>query len=199
MQVYDALKEIGSNPFPYALVSVLLAASVLLYAASRLIFGRHAYAMQGKAPLRRGGDARPTGWRLLPVLLPFLMVIALALLPHAGVILTSFSEPGSWYRTVLPTAYTGENYLEALGHSMTVSSIRNSLFFASLSVLFDLFLGIAIAFVVVRSTIKVRGLLDALAMIPLAVPGLVMAFGFLPSARCSATSRPWPRIRSGSR
>jgi iron(III) transport system permease protein len=178
VQVYDALKEIGSNPFPYALVSVMLTASVLLYAISRLIFGRHAYAMQGKATVAAITKS-VTGWRIAPVILPFLIVIALALLPHAGVLLTSFSEPGSWYRTVLPTAFTGNNYTEALGHSMTVSSIRNSLFFASLSVLFDLFLGIAIAFVVVRSTLKVRGLLDALSMIPLAVPGLVMAFGFL--------------------
>ncbi|HBA84057.1 MAG TPA: ABC transporter permease [Verrucomicrobia bacterium] len=178
VQVYDALKEIGSNPFPYALVSVMLTASVLLYAVSRLVFGRHAYAMQGKAT-RAAIDRPLTGWRAIPIALPFLAVIALALLPHAGVILTSFSEPGSWYRTILPSAYTTGNYVEALGHSMTVSSIRNSLFFASLSVLFDLFLGIAIAFVVVRSSLRFRGVLDALSMIPLAVPGLVMAFGFL--------------------
>ena len=40
-------------------------------------------------------------------------------------------------------------------------------------------LGIAIAFVVVRSTLRLRGVLDALAMLPLAVPGLVIAFGYL--------------------
>ena len=49
VQIFDALKEIGSNPFPYALVAVMLVASVLLYAAGKLAFGRHAYAMQGKA------------------------------------------------------------------------------------------------------------------------------------------------------
>jgi iron(III) transport system permease protein len=70
---------------------------------------------------------------------------------------------------------------------MTVSSIRNSLLFSSLAVLFNLVLGIAIAFVVVRSTIRLRGVLDALAMLPLAVPGLVMAFGYLASAPGSAT------------
>ncbi len=178
VQVFDALKEIGSNPFPYALVLVMLAASVLLYAASRFLFGRNAYAMQGKA-MTASTLRRVRGLRALPVLLPFAGVIALALLPHAGVLLTSFCEPGSWYRTILPSAFTGENYMEALGHSMTVASIRNSLLFSSLAVLFDIALGLAIAFVVVRSTLRMRGLLDALAMVPLAVPGLVMAFGFL--------------------
>jgi iron(III) transport system permease protein len=95
------------------------------------------------------------------------------------VILTSFSSPGSWYRTVLPQDYTGANYVEALSHSMTVSSIRNSLIFSALAVLLNLFMGLAIAFVVVRSTVRVRGLLDAMAMLPLAVPGLVLAFGYL--------------------
>lgn len=90
----------------------------------------------------------------------------LALLPHLGVVLTSFAVPGSWYQNVLPGAFSGANYIEALGHDMTVSSIRNSLLFSSLAVGFDIVVGIAIAFVVVRSTIRLRGVLDALSMIP---------------------------------
>jgi iron(III) transport system permease protein len=39
--------------------------------------------------------------------------------------------------------------------------------------------GLCVAWVVVRSDLKGRGLLDALFMLPLAVPGLVMAFGYL--------------------
>jgi iron(III) transport system permease protein len=113
------------------------------------------------------------------VLLPFVVVTFLALLPHVGVILTSFSQPGSWYQSVLPQQYTSANYAEALGHAMTVGSIRNSLLFSTLAVMFNVVLGVAIAFVVVRSDLKFRGLLDALAMLPLAVPGIVMAFGYL--------------------
>jgi len=178
VQVYDELKEIASNPFPYALVFVMLSCSVMLYAFTKLVFGRKAYAMQSKASI--GAIARiPQGWRRLIVVAPFLLVICIALLPHVGVVLTSFSVPGSWYRTAVPSALTVGNYREALGHSMTVSSIRNSLVFSSLAVLFNVGLGISIAFVVVRSNLRLRGALDAMAMIPLAVPGLVMAFGYL--------------------
>ncbi len=178
VQVYDALKEIGSNPFPFALVCVMLVCSVLLYTASKLLFGRQAYAMQSKAAVVFAAR-RVTGWRALIVALPFVAVIAVALLPHAGVILTSFAAPGSWYRSVLPEVWTTGNYVEALGHGMTVGSIRNSLLFSGLAVLVNVGLGIAIAFVVVRSNLRLRGVLDALAMLPLAVPGLVMAFGYL--------------------
>ncbi|HQN79588.1 MAG: iron ABC transporter permease [Kiritimatiellae bacterium] len=178
VQIYDSLKEIGSNPFPYALVSVMLASSVGLYALSKWLFGGRAYAMQSKASTQ-SATRRLTGGRALLAALPFALVTGLALLPHLGVVLTSFAVPGSWYQNVLPGAFSGANYIEALGHDMTVSSIRNSLLFSSLAVGFDIVVGIAIAFVVVRSTIRLRGVLDALSMIPLAVPGLVMAFGFL--------------------
>jgi iron(III) transport system permease protein len=178
VQVFDALKEIGSNPFPYALVFVMLVASVLLYAVSKFTFGRRTYAMQSKAATV-SATRRVRGFRGALVLTPFLAVILVALTPHLGVLATSLGEPGSWYRSVLPQEWTAGNYVEALGHSMTVSSIRNSLLYSSLAVLCNTALGIAIAYVVVRSDLPGRDALDALAMLPLAVPGLVIAFGYL--------------------
>ena len=178
VQVFDALKEIGNNPFPYALVFVMLVASVALYALTKLTFGRTSYAMQAKATVQASTET-VIGLRAILVLLPFVLVTFLALLPHIGVVLTSFSQPGSWYQSVLPQKYTTANYAEALGHAMTVGSIRNSLLFSTLAVMFNVVLGVAIAFVVVRSDLKFRGLLDNLAMLPLAVPGIVMAFGYL--------------------
>lgn len=178
VQVYDELKEISSSPFPYALVTVVLVTSVLLYAAGKLLFGRRAYAMQAKTAVAHAAR-RLTGWRAALAALPFIAVSALALLPHLGVVLISFSAPGSWYRSVVPAVFTLGNYDAALGHAMTLDGIRNSLLFSSLAVGINILLGVAIAWVVVRSTIPLRGVLDAFAMLPLAVPGLVMAFGFL--------------------
>ncbi|MGI5869793.1 MAG: ABC transporter permease [Kiritimatiellia bacterium] len=178
VQVFDALKEIGSSPFPYALVFVVLACSTALYAIGKLVFGRSAHAMQGKAAVAFV-PTKLRGFRALFPLVLFSLVSFTALLPHLGVILTSFSEPGSWYRSVLPEVFTTANYVEALGHDMTVLSIRNSLFFSSIAVVVNLVLGLAIAFIVVRSKVRGAAVLDAVAMTPLAVPGLVMAFGYL--------------------
>lgn len=178
VQVFDALKEIGSNPFPYALVFIMLTASVAIYALSKYVFGRQSYAMTSKAATTFN-EIEVRGVKGLAILMPFVVVIALALLPHLGVILTSVAQPGSWYRSVLPAAYTLNNYQDALGHSMTVSSIGNSLTYSLLAVIFNTGLGLMIAFVVVRSSLKLKGLLDGIAMLPLAVPGLVMAFGYL--------------------
>ncbi len=193
VQVYDALKEISSSPFPYALVTVVLGTSVLLYSVSRTLFGRKAYAMTAKASVSRAA-VRLRGWRGALPALAFAAVALLALTPHAGVVLTSFSPPGAWYRSVLPEVFTTANYTEALGHGMTIDAIRNSLVFSALAVVFNLVLGVAVACVVVRSTLPVRGLLDAAAMIPLAVPGLVMAFGFL-ALSIRLSNLPWFHAR----
>ncbi len=178
VQIYDEIKEISTSPFPYALVTVVLTASVLLYLAMRLLLGGRAYAMQGKAVVGHNAQ-RLRGGRGTIAALPFLLVTFCALAPHAGVVLTSFSLPGSWYRSVLPSAFTTAHYVEAVGHAMTLNAIRNSLVFSSLAVALNLLLGLGIAWVVVRSSLRLRGVLDALAMVPLAVPGLVMAFGYL--------------------
>lgn len=176
VQIFYGLKDIGGNPFPFALVAVMLASSVALYAIGKGLFGRSHYAMMAKATSTGGPRALPLGQRWLCTAL-FAGVIGLAILPHAGVILVAFSS--EWYGTILPQNYTLENFDLALGHDLTVPAIANSLKFASISTFIDIILGIAIAYVVVRSKLAGRQILDFLAMMPLAVPGLVLAFGYL--------------------
>lgn len=176
VQIFYGLKDIGANPFPYTLVTVMLFATGTLYALGKGFFGRSGHAMMAKAT--SAGGARPlSGWRAAAATLSFAGVTAIAILPHLGVVFVAFSD--DWYRTVLPSSFTLENFDIALGHSLTVPAIANSLKFASVSTIIDVLLGIAIAYVVVRSKIAGRGLLDFLAMLPLAVPGLVLAFGYL--------------------
>ncbi|RYG70491.1 iron ABC transporter permease, partial [bacterium] len=178
VQVFDSIKDIGNSKFPFALVFVMLVMSISVYVVGKFVFGRNVYAMQSKAATASNTTAaRGLAAFLIP--LAFLVVCFCALLPHLGVILTSLTVPGAWYRSVLPTEFTTQNYQDALGHGITVSSIGNSLLYSSIAVFANCILGIAIAFVVVRSKIRLRWLLDALAMMPLAVPGIVMAFGYL--------------------
>ena len=176
VQIYYGLRDIGGNPFPYALVAVMLAASVALYAIGKGVFGRSSYAMMAKATSSGGPRALPSAAAWLCTAL-FAGVTFIAVLPHLGVILVAFSS--DWYGTVVPHAYTLDNFRLALGHDLTVPAIANSLKFASISTVVDIVLGIAIAYVVVRSKLAGRHVLDFLAMLPLAVPGLVLAFGYL--------------------
>lgn len=176
VQIYYGLLDIGGNPFPFALAAIMLTSSVALYALGKGLFGRRGYAMMAKATSSGGPRAlsRVRAWLCTAL---FAAVTFFAMLPHLGVLLVAFSR--EWYATVLPHDYTLENFRLALGHDLTVGSIANSLKFASLATVVDLLLGVAIAYVIVRSRIAGRQILDFLAMLPLAVPGLVLAFGYL--------------------
>jgi iron(III) transport system permease protein len=176
VQIFYGLRDIGGSPAPYALVAIMLFSTVLLYAIGKGLFGRQNYAMMAKATSSGGPRPLPSA-RAWLCTAAFASVTFLAVLPHIGVVLVAFSS--DWYASVLPRNFTLENFELALGHNLTVSAIANSLKFASISTLIDVLLGIAIAYVVVRSKIPGRQLLDFLAMMPLAVPGLVLAFGYL--------------------
>ncbi len=176
VQIFYGLKDIGGSPFPYALVAIMLISSVLLYAIGKGLFGRTGHAMMAKATAA-GGPRNPGISRALICSSMFGLVTFLAILPHVGVILVAFSS--DWYATIIPEHFTLKNFDLALSHDLTVSSIANSLKFASLSTVVDIFLGISIGYVVVRTRLPGRHLLDAMAMMPLAVPGLVLAFGYL--------------------
>ncbi len=180
VQIYYGLRDIGGNPFPYALVAVMLAASIALYAVGKGLFGRAGYAMMAKATSTGGPRALPPARAWLCTIL-FASVTFVAVLPHLGVVLIAFSR--DWYGTVVPQAYTLDNFRLALGHDLTVPAIANSLKFASLATVIDLILGVAIAYVIVRTKLAGRGVLDFLSMLPLAVPGLVLAFGYLAMAQ----------------
>jgi iron(III) transport system permease protein len=143
---------------------------------SQFFFGRNSHAMMAKATSQGGPHA--TSWFIgLLCTSVFLLVTLIAILPHIGVVMVAFST--DWYHSILPNGWTLAHFESALGHNLTLPSIQNSLKYASLATLLDLILGVAIAYVVTRTQLPGRQILDAMAMLPLAVPGLVLAFGYL--------------------
>jgi len=154
----------------------MLFSSVAFYGLGKGLFGRDAYAMMAKAT-SSGGPKELPPLRAWFCTLLFAGVTFVAVLPHLGVVMVAFSN--DWYASVLPRNLNLDNFRIALGHDLTVPAIANSLKYASISTVIDLILGIILAYVIVRSKIRGRQILDFLAMMPLAVPGLVLAFGYL--------------------
>ncbi len=185
VQIFVGLKEVESSARPYAMVVVMLGAAIGIYAIGKAVFGRKGYAMYSKASraasekeLGRGMKVVATG--------AFGVVTLLAVLPHLGVILTSVAVPGTWYRTLVPAGFTLGHYDRALTDPDAFGSVVNSLKLASMAMVLDLGLGLLVGYVIVRGKVRGKRLLDALCMLPLAVPGLVMAFGYV------AMSLRWP-------
>jgi len=178
VHIYNGLKDVERNPQPYALTVVMLLLAIGMYMIGRVLFGGSAYAMTTRAA--RASAEKPmgpvSGWLAA---LAFLVVTTLAITPHIGVVLLSVAAEGSWYASVLPREFTGHNYEQALTHPLAFGSIVNSLKLASMAMALDVIFGVLIAYLIVRAKVRGAWLLDALAMLPLAVPGLVMAFGYV--------------------
>ena len=176
VQIFNGIKDLGGNPIPFALVTVMLGTTIALYATSKFLLRGSHHAMLAKSTTL-GGPRPARGFKGILCIATFGLVSLLAMLPHLGVILVAFST--DWYQSILPSGWTIEHFQAALGHNLTLPSIQNSLKYASLATLVDLVFGIAMAYVVARTTLYGRHILDTLTMLPLAVPGLVLAFGYL--------------------
>jgi iron(III) transport system permease protein len=84
-----------------------------------------------------------------------------------------------WYLTALPERFTLRYFGTALTHPLALTSVRNSLLLSALATLADLGLGTAAAYALVRFRFRGRKLLDFSLMLPLALPGLILAFGYV--------------------
>ncbi len=185
VQIFHGIKEMNVSAQPYALTVVLLFIAIMMYLLGKYALGREQATSTTRA--FRGAEEMPlrgaAGW-LVGAL--FALVTLFALLPHVGVVVMALARPESWYQTLLPAALTLENFEAALQHPLVFGSIRNSLMLSIAAALLNMGLGVAIGYIIVRTTVRGRHALDSLAMLPLAVPGLVMAFGYV------AMSLRWP-------
>ncbi len=190
-QIFNLVTQ-ADNPMGYALVVITLVLVGILFLLGKRI-GEGQYAM-----LARSASYDDTV--KLPPLAAWGLVLAVggwilfSLLPHFGVIIQSFSA--KWFFSVLPNEYSAAYYSEVFSLDLTSLSIRNSLIYATSSAILDLFLGFGIAYLLARESFKGRNILDVMAMLPLALPGLVLAFAYFVAFSQPLLPEEWPGAES---
>lgn len=176
VRIFDARENI-SDPTGYVLGFWLTLMAGAFFWIARRYLNSGRISTTGRSA--GGGRERSAPlWSLPLVYGCFLVVIGIALLPHIGVLLSSFAH--DWTNRVLPE-WTAENYRRIVDdpQSLATTSIKISLLCALLSMTIDIVAGFALAYALVRGRIWGAALLDTLAMLPLALPGLILAFGLL--------------------
>jgi iron(III) transport system permease protein len=182
VQIFTMVTDLHQNPMGYAFVVAVIALTLFFFYLSKRILGGGSYEMLGRGHVVSA--MRPASASMTVIAYAVVLGIsALALIPHLGVLLTSVTK--RWFLTVLPSEYTFQFYKAVFSHDLALVSIKNSLFLSSLSTIIDVVLGVTIAYLLARKRVPGRNVLDALAMLPLALPGLVLAFGYV--AAFSAT------------
>ena len=174
VEIFNSISNINENPMAYALVVfVLLLTAFFFFLSKTLLGGRHYDVVgRGSAGLQRASR------RQVVFIYGFMLCLTgVALLPHISVFLTSISE--QWFMSVVPQEVTAKYYTKVFEHPISSSSISMSLMLSVLSTVADIVLGVSIAYLLTRTRIPFKGMLDALSMLPLAIPGLVLAFGYL--------------------
>ncbi|HDZ22385.1 hypothetical protein LCGC14_0204340 [marine sediment metagenome] len=174
--LFKELARAEINPRTYSLVFVMLTGAVTLYVLGKFVFGRSVRLDSSKATVaveapRLGVVGTAWAW------LAFGGVIGLAILPHIGVVLTAISA--RWVNTILPSQITFDHLRFVLVRPETRVCIMNSLRYAGASTAVDVVIGSIIAWLLVRTRARGRTLLDSTAMLPLAVPGLILAAGYV--------------------
>lgn len=177
VQVFDQVSDPQwTNPVAYALVVITLVVTGGLFLAARAAVGRRTFVSGGKGAMAATPRFAGPGLTAL-IYLTVLTLTAVALVPNVGVILDSMAR--RWTFSPLPQQYTMEYLSEVWSTRQTATSIRNSLTYSAASTVLDIVLGVTVAWLVARRSSWRSGLLEGLTMLPLALPGLVLAFGYL--------------------
>ena len=174
-QAYLRITQVGlEDPLGYVISVIMIAFSIAAMALSaRALKGRDYSTLQkggGSIQRRRlgsGASVAAYGW------IGFILLLTLS--PHIGVLLLSFAKV--WSFAPLPDAYTLAHYNTVFADSSGM--IQNTLLYCGLAALLDVVLGVTIAYLILRTQLPARRWLDWIATASLAVPGIVLAIGYL--------------------
>lgn len=174
-QAYLRISSIGINdPMGYVIAVILVVTSILAVWVAKIALGGKDYSM-----LQKGG-----GGMIKREMKPKQKIVAysvvglilfLVLSPHIALTLLSFGT--IWSFSVAPDAYTISHYKSIIFENSIF--IKNTMLYCTIAAFIDIVLAFFISYIVLRTKIKGRYLLDYVAMSAIAIPGLVLGIGYL--------------------
>ncbi|MBX9810425.1 MAG: iron ABC transporter permease [Burkholderiales bacterium] len=174
-QAYLRITSVGiEDPIGYVISVLMIGFSLLALWASALVLKGRDYAtlQRGYSGLAR---RRLKPWQSVIAYGWIILVLLLVLSPHLGILLLSFGKV--WSFSVLPDSFTLEHYMTVAQDSPRM--VWNTMLYCGLAATLDVILGTAIAYLILRTRLPLRQSLDFMASAALAIPGVVLAIGYL--------------------
>jgi iron(III) transport system permease protein len=174
-QAYLKVTSVGvADPMGYVISVIMIGCSVGAMALSALLLRGRDFATQqrgggglARRTLGRGGNALAAVFVVL--------ILLLVLSPHIGIFLLSIGTV--WSFAPLPDAFTLAHYETVFREAGPL--IANTVLYCGLAGLIDVVFGAALAYVVLRTRLPGRRLVEQVAMSAVAIPGLVLGIGLL--------------------
>lgn len=175
VRLYELMNDPNESGESYALILLLCGIAVSMFLATFRLVPENLFAATGRVS-RSAAVQRLSGATGALTTLLVLTYCAVGVLPHLMVVATSFSA--EWFLSPLPTRWTLSHYAELGVHPLTVRGVLNSLFLATVATILSLAIGYAVAMLRSRGPVPGARVLDLLSMTPVAVPGIIFAFGY---------------------
>ena len=133
---------------------------------------RYTGASKGNSRLRLTRLTNRQRWTMFGVAL---FVVLLLILPHLTVLLVSFVPEGTWTTEAIPPSYSLANYRLIFGEREGLRPILNSVVMSTWATAANIVFALAAAYVLSRRKVHARWLINALVVLPWALPGTVLA------------------------
>jgi iron(III) transport system permease protein len=162
-------------------MGIVISAIMVILAILFLIIAKQYVAIKDYSSLSYSKIERKkiSPWGRAGVVLFLAVVLIFAFIPYLGIALDSFGK--GWALTPLPVNYTLQ-YFERVSIE-TPKFIINSLLYAGISVLLCIVVGVPVAWVMARTRVPGREILDSLTTLILALPGTGIGIAYLRAFR----------------
>jgi iron(III) transport system permease protein len=178
--IYQAIHQYPSQiglAASYA-ITLLLITSIGIYMQSQLAYqGSKFSTVTGKGFRPRTIDLGP--WRYFTAALFILYFVVIVLLPFLILVWSSLQKFYSAPSWAALNRVSLDSYRTVLDYPQFWSTVRNSLFLALTTATMVMLMGAVISWVVVRTKIRGRWVLDNIASLPLVFPGLVLGLSIM--------------------
>lgn len=176
-EIYHLINHTNRPDYPQA-TALALGIMVLMFGLVawqwRLLGGRSFFTVTGKGYTPR--VARLGRWRWVTFGVCVLFFVVTVVLPVGQLIIGSFFRFFGFYRMNMLTL---EHYQAVWNNRLFWRALGNTLLLGAMGATITMMLGALVAYVIVRTRLRVRAVFEVLAWLPWMMPGMVLGIGLL--------------------
>lgn len=161
----------GSNGFAAAIAVISIVITTAVFLVQKYVSNKKAFSLSSLHPMEEKVPKRRKG---VIIHLVSYLIVAIAVLPQAYVIYTSFKKTEG---KIFAPGFSLESYQTAFGK--LGKSIQNTIIIPLIALVIIIFLAVIMAYLVVRRRNALTNVVDILSMIPYIVPGTVLGIALL--------------------
>jgi iron(III) transport system permease protein len=159
-------------------VVTLVVISLLLFSVFRVYEAKSRFTASVKVVPLQPVAIRSGAVRGLSLAVAAFLIVTI-LLPVATIIVLSFVPSGSWMVSYFPTDFSFQNYIDIFSSSRKFEPFLNSIVMALVAAGAGVLIAVPSSYLIVKSTIRLKWVVEMLTMLPWAVPASAIAINII--------------------